>query len=76
MILPQHMVDEVTGVDWLTIQQTVTAIATHQTRLAAEQSNGNAAASLLEHGIGLSLRRDLASSLLADVVNDDVVSRP
>jgi len=76
VILPQHMVDEVTGVDWLTIQQTVTAIATHQTRLAAEQSNGNAAPSLLEHGIGLSLRRDLSSSSLADVVNDDVASRP
>ena len=76
VILPQHMVDEVTGVDWLTIQQTVTAIATHQTRLAAEQSNGNAAPVLLEHGIGLSLRRDLSSSSLADVVNGDVASRP
>ena len=69
VVLPQRMVDEVTGVDWLTIQQTVTAIATHETRLMAEQSNGNSAASLLEHGIGMTLRRDLTSADLDEALD-------
>jgi hypothetical protein len=52
IVFPRHVVQGRTGIDALTVQQTMSAIATHETRLIGVADQYADPRELLEHGIG------------------------
>jgi len=67
VILPERLITADSGIDRLTIQQTVAAIATHETRLIAHSHRPVIAEFLADHRIRMILRLDLHAAMLADL---------
>lgn len=67
ILLPEGMILGDNGIDRLTLQQTVAAIASLQTRLIAETHRPVSAQSLADHGIRLILREDIFADTLTSL---------
>jgi ABC-type Co2+ transport system permease subunit len=70
VLLPERVFAGDSGIDRLTIQQTVAAIATRDTRLIAETSRPTSTESLADYGIRLVLHHELQAANLPDLLQE------